>query len=269
MKGICVFIILLTLVTLFYPASDSLAGESVKLYFYSSETNINNYKSLKMEFDKYISSSGVYEFQPFSDRQTFEQQIQGKKKCLIFLSSWHYNKIYKDYSLHPLLAGVRNGKKTQKRILVASSKYPEIESVQNGPIASSSNIPFTRSILRDIFKEKDAAETARILTVPKDIDAMMSVGFEMSKSALITENTLNSLKGTDPVLFKKITPLASGRESLLLIVAAPEDFLAESEQIVQMLINMPKNTGGLDLIKMLDLDGWEKIEPSDILKLEG
>lgn len=107
------------------------------------------------------------------------------------------------------------------------------------------------------------------MTVPKDIDAMMSVGFEMSKSALITENTLNSLKGTDPVLFKKITPLASGRESLLLIVAAPEDFLAESEQIVQMLINMPKNTGGLDLIKMLDLDGWEKIEPSDILKLEG
>lgn len=242
---------------------------NIKLYFYSSETNINNYKSLKMEFDKYISKTGSYEFQPFSDRQTFEKHIKGKEKCLIFLSSWHFNKIYKNYSLKPLLTGIRNGKNTQKRILVAGSKYSKIESVQKGPIASSSNVPFTRSILREMFKQKDAAETARILTVPKDIDAMMSVGFEMSKSALITESTLNGLKSTDPILFKKIKPLASGKESLLLIAAVPEGFLKESQKIIQIIMNMSKNTNGMDIVKMLDLDGWKKIEASDISKLEG
>lgn len=32
------------------------SGEGkIKIYFYSSETNINNFRSLKMEFDRYLS----------------------------------------------------------------------------------------------------------------------------------------------------------------------------------------------------------------------
>jgi hypothetical protein len=56
------------------------SGEGkIKIYFYSSETNINNFKSLKMEFHRYHSKFGLYEFQPFSARHVFEEHVKGKE----------------------------------------------------------------------------------------------------------------------------------------------------------------------------------------------
>lgn len=252
-----------------FSASSAFAeAEETMLYFYSSETNINNFKSLKTEFDAYLSAFGPYKFQPFSDREAFEKHVKGRGDCLIFLSSWHYSKIYKDYSLQPLLTGVRKGKKYQKRILVANSKHKDVDAIKNGAVASSSNIPYTRSILEGMFNDKSAADSVRILTVPKDIDALMSVGFEMSKSALITEHALGNLEMIDPVLHKKMKTLAKGRESLLLVVAAPSNFAGDVGKMTQIIQDMPKKAGGMDTIKMFDLDGWEAPGPTDKSKLE-
>ncbi|MEZ4525291.1 MAG: hypothetical protein R2941_05155 [Desulfobacterales bacterium] len=239
------------------------------IYFYSSETNINNFKSLKMEFDTWLSGRGPYEFQPFSDRQTFEKHIRGKRNCLVLLSSWHYSIIGKEYGLVPLLTGVRSGKKYQKRILVAASESGGPDILQKGPVASAGSQDYTRSELLGMFGEKTAVDSARILTVPKDIDALMSVGFEMSKSALITESTLHNLKNTDPVLYKKMKTVGAGRESLLLILAAPRSFADGARNLVQLIQEMPKHSGGADIVKMLDLDGWQPHDPSDNSKLEG
>jgi len=61
----------------------SPAADKTMIYFYSSETNINNFKSLKMAFDQYLSKFGPYEFQPFRGRKAFEKHIEGQKNCFI------------------------------------------------------------------------------------------------------------------------------------------------------------------------------------------
>lgn len=263
--------VFLCLSILLFPvyAGTAAGQEKVMIFFYSSETNINNFKSLKMGFDTWLSRFGSYEFQPFSDRQTFENHIRGKQNCLLLLSSWHYSIIGKEYSLAPLLTGVRNGKKYQKRILVAASESAGPDILRKGPVASAGNQDYTRSELLQMFGEKTAADSARILTVPKDIDALMSVGFDMSKSALITESTLDSLKATDPVLYKKMKTVGAGRESLLLILAAPRSFTDGARNLLHVIQEMPGQPGGADIVKMLDLDGWQPADPSDISKLEG
>ncbi|MCP4347638.1 MAG: phosphate/phosphite/phosphonate ABC transporter substrate-binding protein [Desulfobacterales bacterium] len=262
--------LLFCLFLLFFMISAAYAkSEKITIYFYSSETSINNFKSLKMEFDSYLSRSGPYEFQPFSERNLFEQHIKGKDKSLLFLSSWHYRKIYKDYSLKPFLVGVRNGKHYQKRVLVAGTKHTDMKTVMKGPVASASSVQNTRSILKEIFTAKDAADSIRVLTVPKDVDALMSVGFQMAKSALIAESALNDLKMLDPVLSKKIKTVARGRESLLMVLAIPDSFGTDAEKIIKVIENMKNDSDGMNIIKMLDLDDWKKIDPSDKLKLEG
>jgi hypothetical protein len=246
------------------------ASEKIILCFYSSETNINNFKSLKMEFDSYLSKFGPYEFQPFNDRESFEHHIkEGKKNQLLFLSSWHYNRIYKEYLLKPFLVGMRNGKDYQKRILVATPKFANMDAVKAGPVASASNIQHTRSELDAMFGKKGIAESTRILPVPKDVDALMSVGFDMARAALITENALNDLKMLDPLLYEKMKVLAEGKAGLLLILAAPKDFVQDTDQVIQIIKKMPNDPDGKNIIKMLDLDGWKTVNSSDSLNVEG
>jgi len=238
-------------------------GDKTTIYFYSSETSINNFKSLKMEFDQYLSRFGPYELQPFSDRESFDEYIRDKEQCILLLSSWHYAKIHKDNALIAALAGTRNGEKYQKRILVAKN-----ESVKTGRIASASSIQHTSSYLKKMLKGKYTVDTTQILTVPKDIDALMSVGFGMSVLALTTRNALDELQIVNPTLCQKMKVLGEGDESLLLIVAVPERFIKDAQGIIAAIKNMPTDPEGRENLRMLGLDGWQPLDPSDKLKLE-
>lgn len=264
----CILPLILCVIILLSRASALADPEKIVIYFYSAEANINNFKYLKMEFDRYLAQFGDYEFQPFSDRNTFEEHVKGKTHSLLLLSSWHYTNIYQDYSLLPLLVGVRNGQTSQKRVLVSASSSDDIATVKAGQIASASSIQHTTSTLARIFQEEEATATYKILTVPKDIDALMSVGFGMAKSALITENSLESLKTINPPLYKKLNIVAESEETLLLIVAVPESFVQDAQQLVQILETMSADPDGEKKVRILGLDGWQPLESSDESRLE-
>jgi len=256
--------IIFSIAVLFSLAMNAFAQTNkITIYFYSSESTINNFKSLKMEFDRYLNKYGPYEFQPFSDRETFEKQIKDNKQCLLFLSSWHYSNIYKDYALKAVLVGTRNGKKYQKRILVATD-----ETVKAGRIASASSLQHTSSCLQEMLKGKNTVAITSILIVPKDIDALMSVGFGISRFALTTRNSLNELKIANQTLHQQLKTLAEGEESLLLIGAVPEQYMHDAKNIVTIIQNMATDQEGKEKLRMIELDGWQTLDPADRLKLE-
>jgi hypothetical protein len=245
------------------------SGEGkTKIYFYSSETNINNFKSLKMEFDRYLSKLGPYEFQPFSSRDVFEKQVKGKENCLLLLSSWHYRHIHKKYTLTPALTGVRNGKKYQRKILVAGEKSADIKTGKPGLVASASSLQYTNIALRSMLQAKYANHPFQVLTVPKDIDALMSVGFGMAKLAFASENAFDELKGVNPRLCSKMKVMAKGEDTLRLILAVPQGFTGNSKKTIDVIKNMTMDSDGRRRIRMLGLDGWQELSPSDRLKLE-
>lgn len=107
-----------------------------------------------------------------------------------------------------------------------------------------------------------------MLTVPKDIDALMSVGFGMAKLAFASKNVFDELKGVNPRLCSKMTVLAEGEETLRLILALPQGFKGNSTKIIDMIRNMPTDSDGKRRIRMLGLDGWQELDPSDRSKLE-
>lgn len=257
--GLIAWTVLLLLV-LIQPVRDSIAQDKTPIYFFSSETNINNFKSLKMEFDSFLHPQGPYEFQPFSDRNAFENYIADKDRCLLLTSSWHFRIIREKQSLIPVLCGVRDGKHLQKRLLVGGAKDGGIQE----PVASASSVSHTRSLLKEIFPSDGNIDTLRILTVPKDIDALMSVGFQMAKTALVTENALDSLDALDPVLRKRLVTLGESKPSRLLIISVPEGAADKCASLIRIVRNMPRDSDGMNVLKMLDLDGWEPLESKDL-----
>ena len=248
--------------------SSSATSNKILIYFYSSESNINNYKSLKMEFDRYLSRYGPYEFQPFKDRETFEQQIKDKERCLLLLSSWHFKNIYKDYDLTFALTGLRNGNKYQQRILVALDTVLSIDDLIGADIASASSVEHTMSVVSGMFKKKDATLKESVLDVPTDINALYCVVNGTSKAALITRNTFEEVEKIYPSMYRKMKILAEGRESLSLIVAIPEGFVEQAVQPIDIMKNMPTNPDGKKNMRMLGLDGWQEPDLSDRRTLE-
>lgn len=242
------------------PFSRVAASEKIYIYFYSSETNINNYKLLKMEYDAYLSQYGPYEFQPFNDRQVFEDYIKSQKKYLVLISYWHFSLIAGTFSLEPVLVGQKDGKTYQRRMLISKGKQ-EIQTLKTGPVASASSIQHTRSTLKEMSEIDQYADAIRILTVPKDIDALMSVGFGMSKLALATENSLEKLKMLNPALFQQINVIASGKKHLLLVLSLPTSFSDESKNVVDVIYDMPEKPEGKKKMRMLGLDGWQPVTP--------
>ena len=68
----------------------AFAGNKLTIYFYNPEININNFASLKKEFDTYLSAYGEYQLQPFSEREIFEKVAVSKNDGIFIISSWHY-----------------------------------------------------------------------------------------------------------------------------------------------------------------------------------
>jgi len=184
------------------------------------------------------------------------------------LSSWQYRHIHKKHALTPAAIGVKIGKKYQKRLLVAGGTTVNLDSVKTERIASASSADHTGSVLKTMLKGELAANILKILTVPKDIDALMSVGFGMSKLALTTKNSFDELTKVHPALCKKMNVLMEGDETLLLILAVPKGFDHSDNRVVSIIKGMASNPDGRQKIRMLGLDGWQDLDSSDITRLE-
>jgi hypothetical protein len=248
------------------------ATGSETIYFYNPETNVNNFATLKRNLDSYLSKFGAYQFQPFSDRKTFEKHAMAKKDGVYLISSWHYKKLKEKIALKPELVGVYKSKSIQRAILTAKPAVNNLDLLKGRTLASAGAEDLVRNVLRAMLGEdkKDIVDSITLLTVPKDIDALMAVGFGMAECALTSERSLAKLASLNPKQHKALNKLAKSGEGLLPIVAVPEA-LANSDamkKLVKIIENMSKSSDGIKNLRMLGLDGWKRISSAEMTILE-
>ncbi len=261
----CLLISLLLLMSL----SNVFARSTYTVYFYNPETNINHYSLLKGEFDKYLSNYGPFKFQPFSDRKIFEEFLIKQRDGVFLLSSWHYRDLLGKVPIVPVFVGFLNGKTTQRKILSTKEDITSIDSLRGKSIASAGSEEYTKNILTQMLgkEKKNIIQSLKILTVPKDIDALMAVGFGMASSALTAENSFAKLLAINPKQYGLLNQLAS-METLLQIVAAPKQFNENVGLLLSIIQDMMSSAEGKRNLKMISLDGWKKVGNTERLFLE-
>ncbi|MEE9214981.1 MAG: hypothetical protein V3U54_09360 [Thermodesulfobacteriota bacterium] len=249
--------------------STALANSKYTIYFYNPETNINNFALLKSEFDKYLSDYGPFQFQPFSDRDTFEKFLFEKRDGVFLLSSWHYRDLMRKYPIESVFVGIVNGKSTHKKVLSTKESIANIDSLRGKSVASSGSEDYTKNMLIQMLGEErvDIVDSLKILTVPKDIDALMAVGFEMANFALSTESTLTKLLAINPKQYGMLKQLVS-KETLLQIVAVPKQPDENIKFLLTIIEMMEAAPVGRSNLKMISLDGWKKIGEAERMLLE-
>lgn len=222
-----------------------LFSDNVKVYLYTPEINVNNFKSLKMSFDSYLSVYGNYELQPFSDKETFEKYLK-KKNSIAILSSWHYYEIAKKYNLEAMLVAKKRGSTTDRKILVGQKN-----SVLKGIVTSAYDKEYTGELLSTITKNN--AKELSVLKVPKEIDALMSVGFGMSKFALVSKDSFSLLQTINPVLAKDLKIYyESEPEYRMLLVCNEID--KEESKLISVFKNMELTNNGKNILNSIGID---------------
>ncbi len=245
------------------------SAQSPSIYFYSIESNVNNYSLLKIEFDTYLSKFGSYKFLPFKDNVTFEKFINSDMHGVCLLSSWHFQQLRAEALIEPFLVGRRNQANTQRYVLSASNGIRNIQKLRGERISSAGGESYTRSILSKMVAKEDAAllDTIDILVVPKDIDALMIVGFGIVKAALTTENSVAKFGEINPRQHKLLRAIATSEKVLLPLIAAPVTKGNDISHLLTVVDDMENQAEGLPRLRMLGLDGFEKLSAGQLKSL--
>ena len=230
----------------------------ITIYFYSPETNVNNFSVLKGEFDTLLAPLGGHRFQPFSDRDTFESRIAAGARGLFLLSSWHYSQIAGRYALDPLLIGHTRGKAVQKHHLF--SQTSNLADLRGQKIATAGSRDFALNLLNDILPgQQELIATWNLLVVPKDIDALMAVGFGAARAAIATENGAEKLAKLNQKQRENLKQIGSGRESLLPVLAAPRNSGSDVKAIAKLFSSMDLAPEGKSRLQLLGLEAMREL----------
>jgi len=179
------------------------------------------------------------------------------------MSSWHFCQLKRNFpiDMEAKLVGVSEGKSTHEKILTAKGNIITIHLLKGKIVASSGNEEYTKNVLMQMLGEgrRDIVNSMKILTVPKDIDALMAVGYGMADSALTTESSLAKLAAINPKQYRALRSLVKSEKILLPIVAAPKQSDENIKWLLTIIEKMETLDAGKTKLKMLGMDGWKKV----------
>lgn len=255
---------LLFIFSIFVASSYKFAqsSEGAFIYFYNPETNINNFATVKTAFDTYLVDQGTTHFQPFSDKANFETAIKQGKGNIYLLSSWHLAALREqNIPLEITLVGTSKGSTLQKKVLSAKKEIVNVSMLKNTIVAGAGSEKYISSVLQQILgKERESLlKDIKILTVPKDIDAVMAVNFGMATAAISSESSLNKLAIINPNQFQQLHSLGFSEKSYLLVAATFKKPEAQENQLIEILRKMSDNAEGEKSLKLLGIDGWKAL----------
>lgn len=247
-----------------FSACCALAAAGQTIFFYNPEANVDSFATLKTEFDTYLSGQGSYNFQPFSERNTFEKMLADKAQGVFLLSSWHYSQLNAKLPLEAVLVGVNKGEYQQRKILAAKN-IVNISALAGSTIAGAGSEEYMRSQLQQMLGNDYATLMPKIklLTVPKDIDALLAVGFGVANAAISSESSFNKLAQINPKQHAQLKKLAIGEKTFQLIAAVAKTEKDDESPLLKVIENMGQQAAGEKQLKMLGLDGWKRVESLD------
>ena len=227
------------------------------IHFYSPETNINNFGTLKSEFDAFFAAAGGHKFQPYGDRAVFEKAMEGNGGGLFLLSSWHYPQLVKKAAWQPMLIGQLREKTTQRHVLCTKKEVANLAALKGAKVRAAGNKDFILTLLGELLGPEHRALIAgqKVLEVPKDFDALMALSMGEAQAAVATESGLGTLAKTNAKQHAALVQLAKGPERLLPVVVASAQPDAASQALLKVLAGMGADPEGQQRLRLLGLDG--------------
>lgn len=229
-----------------------------KIYFYNPEINTARNLVLKNTWDNYLHNVGPYEFQPVDNEDDFKQLIHDQQQAAFIMAEWFYASLLdsKVPGLEFAFQGRKRSQDTYRKILISNKNVLDLKKVT---IASSGSVSRAREILQSIYPELTVKDLKRlnILVVPKDIDALMAVGYGLAEMALATEVGLSKMALLNQNLFDDMVVMKQSKPfKRSVLVFKSKDTLLKLN-LAKAIVSMPQQSEGIEALSLLGLDEWQ------------
>jgi hypothetical protein len=228
---------------------------------YCTEMNFTSYSSLKLTFDQFLSKTKSFEFQPFDKQYIFEGFLRENQDSFVIVSDWYFEMMPMDIKQHlqPYLVGVKNKQEAQKKILVTAITTHENLNFDD-VVASSGEQGYTKHFLETEMEiESDIVSSLIILTVTKDIDGLLSIGYDAAQGAIVAKSSYDQLKIIDKSLYDDLRILKTSRRTFSIMVIGPKKIEEKHLILIENLTKMQEDIKGEQAIKMINLDKWKRL----------
>jgi hypothetical protein len=191
-------------------------------------------------------------FQPVQGPEAVNKKV-GASYAII---ASRFDRLWKALDLQPVLVSEANGNTTFQKLLVAQSN---LKTDLSGMVVAAAVLPqHTADVQAVLTKHGYAAQSAYILAVAKDIDAMFAVTFGEAQAALVTTDSLNVLKQINPSAASRLQVLMKTDPELRapLCIAKSLAATAMDDKLVQLFLKLDATPDGQALLRLMSISRW-------------
>ena len=230
---------------------------TARLYFFSPDWRPPDLGKLTAAVETAFSAAGVpVSFQAFTRYEDFERQVREAPPEFLIAPAWLTGPaIAPGLALSVIAQPLHHGKSTYRKALMARPGIDSIADLAHGSIAATVHSMSNGSPEAVLGAFHLAADSARIVPVPKDVDALLALSFGQVDAALVTSQEYQQLARTSPAEAERLRVLAFSPEvGLPPVFASGEAAPALAERVRAVLVRLRDVTDGASVLSMLGFD---------------
>lgn len=175
------------------------------LFVFNPEAKVSRLGEIIKILEDSLKSRGLEaKVYMFASPKDFQNSVERFNPDLAIVASYYYVLMKETYQWKALLSGHYNRAKVFRKVLVAPGSFSEAAQLVGKSLATvslgASSLPYIQTQLPGSL----SVERIKIVSVSKDVDAVMALGLGQVDAALVTGKSFESLKETHPELLGEL-----------------------------------------------------------------
>jgi hypothetical protein len=238
-------------------------AQASEFFFFSPDFGPGNLSGLTEAAEDYFKDASTkVGFQPFARIEDFEREFAVRQPAFVVVPERVVLARCLRTQLRPLAFPVRGDRNFGRRSLMARAGVDSVTALTNGSVAAS--LPAGDETIRSaaISQLKHDVPGIRIIPVPKDVDALLAVGFGQVDAAFVSDAQFDQLAKINPRLTDTLNELGYNEEIPFPMVYATEFASEQNIDNLRALMQTVNDTeSGKRLSALLGYDGWNLVDP--------
>lgn len=239
-------------------------GQCKKLILlYDPDANHQAIINIVVEVNAYLHATDPdLEFQPLTNRKDFERLAATPEARFAIISA---NVLRAGAArLHPLLVPSTDGAVFYHKLLLAKKADLTTLRGKKVAVAIENSAESTNEVIKLITEAGMPADGAYIITVSKDLDAVMALAFGQVDAALVTGTSVEAIRTVNPAAVASFKTVAQTKKVLRspLCAFAGRTGAEEQEKLTRAWLQMADDERGRRAMHTMAIDRWVRFEPA-------